>query len=104
MGNETKRRIRWSVSKADSPVIFDIVKRANALAEKHGQEPIPMLVMDLTACHLNGCPLDLRRLLHAPDFDFAHDVWGIHRHIDRDTGELGDCFLPRFAQREVAGA
>jgi hypothetical protein len=51
--------------------------------------------MDLTACHANGCPLDLEKLLNAPDADFGHDVLGIARHIDRETGVLGDCFLPR---------
>lgn len=53
--------------------------------------------MDLTACHCNGCELDLDRLLLAPDPDFGHDVCGIRRHIDRRTGKLGGCFLPRCA-------
>jgi hypothetical protein len=55
------------------------------------------LIMDITACHLNGCPLDLERLLTAPDFDFDHDVAGIHGYLDRKTGKLLDNFLPRYA-------
>ena len=55
------------------------------------------LSMDLTACHANGCPLDLDGLLTAEKGDFIHDVTGIVRHIDRRTGLLGNCFLPRYA-------
>ena len=89
--------INWKASLADGVRLTRIVQRADALARKHGQQPIPQLIMDLTACHLNGTPLDLDRLLAADDFNFTHDVWGIHRHIDRTTGRLRDCFLPRFA-------
>ena len=28
------------------------------------------LMMDISACHCNGCPLDLDGLLVAPEFDF----------------------------------
>lgn len=58
--------------------------------------------MDITACHANGCPLNLEKLLTAPDFDFAHDIFGIRRHLDRETGELRDRFLPRSATRKGA--
>lgn len=57
-------------------------------------------VMDLCATHANGTPLDFAGLLEAPDFDFAHDIAGIANHIDRETGRLGSCFLPRCAKRE----
>lgn len=63
--------------------------------------------MDLCACHANGCPLDFERMLASDDFNLAHDVFGIARHIDRDDesptgGQLGGLFRPRFARREVA--
>lgn len=54
-------------------------------------------LMDLTACHANGCPLKLADMLNADQFDLMHDVYGIARHIDRKTGQLTNCFLPRFA-------
>lgn len=57
------------------------------------------LNMDLTATHSNGCPMDFQKLLDAPPFDFSHDVAGIMRHIDRNTGELTRCFRPRCAAR-----
>ena len=55
------------------------------------------LHMDITAAHVNGCPLRLAEWLEADDFNFAHDIAGIVRHIDRDTGKIGGLFLPRFA-------
>ena len=45
---------------------------------------------------------------YRPDasFDGGLDCWGgllpIRRHIDRQTGELKDCFVPRYAAREIA--
>ena len=52
-------------------------------------------MMDLEHAH-GAAPIDLEALLAAPDGEFLHDVVGIHRHMDRSTGELRDCFLPRF--------
>jgi len=51
--------------------------------------------MDITACHCNGCPLDLNKLLYAPAFDFIHDIVGIWKNLDRSTGEIRNHFLPR---------
>ena len=60
------------------------------------------LVMDLCAADgVNGNnPLDWDRLLSADDFNFMHDVAGICRHMNRETGELGGCFLPRFTAHQ----
>ena len=55
------------------------------------------VVMDIDACHSNGCPLKLGELLRASDFEFAHDVGGIITNINRETGKLENCFLPRYA-------
>lgn len=54
--------------------------------------------MDLLAAH-NSNPLRLQDMVSGPDFDFVHDVFGIRRHLNRETGELGDCFSPRFSRR-----
>lgn len=54
-------------------------------------------IMDVAACHLNGNSLKLKELLTAPDFDFIHDVMGIRQHINRKTGQLENCFVPRFS-------
>jgi len=58
-------------------------------------------LMDVLATHLNGRPLDLARLLEAKRTDFLHDVVGIRTHIDRETGQLKNCFVPRYAAAEV---
>jgi hypothetical protein len=57
-------------------------------------------VMSITACHANGCPLELKRLLKADDANFAHDAFGICRHIDTQTGKLDGTFLPRYAVKQ----
>jgi hypothetical protein len=46
-----------------------------------------------------GTPLRLTELLEADDFNFSHDVFGILRHLDRESGELQNCFVPRFTAR-----
>ena len=56
------------------------------------------LVMGIAACHLNGCPLDLKKLLTFEDDDFFHDIDGIIEHINRNTGKLENSFLPRCAK------
>ena len=90
--------MHWNATKDEYKLIAKIVTRA---VQKYHDMDIPLdiqsLTMDLTACHSNGCPLDFQRLLDAPDFDFCHDIGGIQRHINRTTGEIEDCFLPRTA-------
>jgi len=56
--------------------------------------------MDVTAIRLNGCPLDLQKLLDADNFNFEHDMNGIANCIDRKTSELKNCFLPRCSKPE----
>ncbi len=53
--------------------------------------------MDISAVHVH-CPLRLADLLAADQFNFNHDMRGIFRHINRQTGELENFFLPRFAR------
>ncbi len=85
--------LNWDTTREEMDLIRDIVKRARALLNTDFID----LAMDITACHLNGCPLDLAGLLAARDADFGHDVLGINRHINRETGQLEDCFCPRHA-------
>lgn len=84
--------------KAEAVVIHKIAIRASRMAVTAGYDyPLMDISMDVTACHANGCLLRLEELLQAEDFDFAHDVFGIMAHLNRRTGRLEDCFLPRFA-------
>ena len=86
----------------------DVAKRYESIVpanERTGYGRIN-LIMDLTAADgVNGNrPLDWDRLLAADDFNFMHDVCGISRHINRETGELEGFFLPRFTKREAVAA
>lgn len=82
----------------DSVCISLIAERATKLAKAIGVTYTFIdAEMDICACHANGCSLKLDKLLGADDFNFTHDVFGIRRHLNRQTGVLEDCFLPRFA-------
>ena len=88
--------INFNTSKQDALLIGAITKRAMGL-KIQGYDSMTCN-MDLTACHANGSPLDLEELLQADEFNFAHDILGIRRHINRDNGKLENCFLPRFSK------
>ena len=75
-----------------------IAKRAVSMAKDLGFKYDQMTaIMDISACHSNGNPLKLQELLDADDFNFGHDVFGIRQHIDRETGQLQNCFVPRYS-------
>ena len=80
----------------EQSVVTRILDRAEALSRQAGA-PLDRLSldMDLSATHA-VTPLRLADLLAADDFHFAHDVFGIMRHINRRTGRLEDHFVPRF--------
>ena len=101
--------ISFETTEDEAALITDISFRFARLLAKHcpekmtGEEGARVRLstrMDLSAVHANGCPLDLERLKEADDVNFLHDVVGIDQHLNRDTGQLGNCFLPRFAKKE----
>jgi|GEM_PF-1326322 len=97
--------IKWDASMAESLLIAGIVRRySRIIKDLAGEDAIAVdtlsLVMDLTACHANGCPLRLAELAKARAVDLCHDVQGIQRHMDRETGKLTGCFVPRYARSE----
>lgn len=96
----TLTRPQFTASVEETKLIVKIAKRAVKMARAIGSKTYSQMtaVMDVEACHCNGCPLKLDALLKADDFNFSHDVFGIAAHIDRTTGELQDCFVPRFAK------
>lgn len=88
----------FSCSKYEHEQLNAIADRAVRFAKRIGVNYDKMTaLMDVTACHCNGCCLDLAKLLDASDSDFGHDVFGIRRHINRQDGTLGGCFVPRCA-------
>jgi hypothetical protein len=89
--------MKFSASKFELQVISQIAKRAVNMSNEVGLKYDQMsAMMDIEAVHSNDTALDLNALLNADNFNFAHDVFGIYRHIDRTTGKLQDCFSPRF--------
>lgn len=91
-----KKNLSFKVEPEEKKIIDQIVKRALTIcAANGGTWNRTDCMMDIVACHKNGNPLELQRLLDADDFNFAHDVFGIHRHLNRETGELEDFFSPR---------
>ena len=91
--------IKWTNSQEEMELESKIAKRAYSMALSAGfKYEVTGAIMDIDACHNNGCPLKLQELLDADDFNFAHDVFGIRQHINRQTGKLENCFVPRYAK------
>lgn len=98
--------IKFNATEQEEKLIEAIAIRAVRMAASNGW-PYPKgeAIMDIEATHCNGNPLKLAELLEASNGDFAHDVFSIYRHIDRNTGKLMDGFSPRYsAQQEVENA
>lgn len=103
-GADSADGVSFRVSDFDRTLIRSIVSRAfrdkdlrrelDFIADGE-DDARQTLTMDLTACHANGCPVDLVRLLDSDDVTFGHDLTGIQRHIDRRTGRLRRAFGPR---------
>lgn len=74
--------------------MFSVMNRSISKSDKQDIE------MDITACHITDCKLDLQKLLNADDYNFAHDTVGIRTNIDRYTGKLMNCFVPRCAYQK----
>lgn len=94
-----QREVSFTVSKREREAIVEIARRAKSIALKHGGDYSMMdAEMDVTATHSNGNPLRLFDLMAADDFNFTHDVFGIRRHLNRETGQLEDFFRPRYSE------
>jgi hypothetical protein len=92
--------VKFDVTPAERAVILKIAERAERELYADGKIKQTRMdtPMDISATIAQGCPLRLDELLAADAFNFAHDVLGIRRHINRQTGQLENCFLPRFAR------
>lgn len=89
---------RMRAGREEHKVIMGIVLRyARLVGDEVDVQPLSAM-MDIEACHCNGCALDLAALLNAPrDTDVVHDVAGIQRFMNRETGLLEGGFTPRYA-------
>lgn len=92
--------ISFDASMMERKAARSIATRAKAIYAENGVKRDRYdIEMDLIATHANGCPLDLARMAEADDFNLMHDVGGIGRHLDRDTGKLTGHFRPRFTRK-----
>jgi len=89
--------VKFNCTKEEYEAIVKIVLRAEEEGLFSKKERLSNM-MDLEACHSNGCLLDFNKLLGFPKFDFAHDLIGIHNNINRKTGIIENCFLPRCSK------
>lgn len=90
------KTINFSCTTEDRVLIGKIITRYASMVPAKTFDKIS-LEMDLVACNNNACKLDFEAMLNGQEFDFMHDIVGLRRHLNRLTGELEDCFLPRFA-------
>jgi hypothetical protein len=92
--------LNWNSTIEDTRTISAIADRyIKFCQELTGVTPAKFkLIMDIEATNNNGCPLKLDELLNANGMDFIHDVTGIQSNINRETGKLENCFLPRYAK------
>lgn len=81
-----------NTSKSDLAMIHIIADRASKLFKM----PVLQVEMDIVLANATH-PLRLDDFLKAERMDFAHDVYGIQKNLDRATGELKNFFTPRFS-------
>jgi hypothetical protein len=90
--------INWDLTPKERKLIDRIGDRAMALCKRAGIEADRVdVLMDIVFCHNNAYRLRLEDWLVADDFNFAHDLAGITRHINRETATFDRSFLPRCA-------
>lgn len=104
----TSSKLSFEASGGDRRIINQIARRAlqmaramPSVADVVGADLVDW-EMCITATHASGNPLRLADLRDADDFNFAHDVFGIYRHLNRATGQLENCFVPRYSVPEKA--
>jgi hypothetical protein len=72
--------VKFECTTEENLLIKSIVNRASEkekLFDGKNKEQYTSSLMDITACHCNGCELDLKNFLEADSFNFAHDFIGI---------------------------
>lgn len=90
--------VAWSDD--DELAVARILDRAKRMREDVGLDmDVLSLRMDLCATCAKVA-LDIHALAEADDFNFEHDVFGIMANMNRKTGNLMNCFFPRFARCE----
>lgn len=93
---------QYSATEEEKDIMSQIVDRVLPIAEQLGAVYYKeLLIADMDLCHTNAYRIDLDRMLQGNIGDVGHDVFGINKYLDRSTGELTHCFVPRFAVEKV---
>ncbi len=91
--------LQWDMDPAEMNTVYRIASRAVEMGVAHHVAvDYTQVMIDTVCCHKNGCPLKLLQLLMSDPADFANDVFGITKHLDRRSGKLCNDFWPRFAK------
>lgn len=85
------------IDKQEFETIVEIAKRAEYMSLVALDRFTILMDLELAAKEFN---LRLEELLNAPNFDFAHDIVGIQKNIDRKTKTFKEYFLPRYWGKE----
>jgi hypothetical protein len=82
----------------ENALLRQIAQRAEVMFAKHGIEVAwPFIESELRIVHREICELRLVELMATDEGNFAHDIVGIHEHIDILDGSFRNGFSPRFA-------
>jgi len=94
------------LNRKELQTIHDIAERAVALYQRldmlddsDARFALTGIASEIMTVHTEIIPLRLEELAGADDSNFAHDIGGIHRHLDKESDKprLTDGFCPRFA-------
>lgn len=87
----------FTTSIDDQATIVKIADRIMACSSPAYADKLTAII-DLSLTHALVCPLDLNRLLAAPENHFLHDIFGIKKHLDREKAVFEPMYRPRYAR------
>ena len=91
MEQDHASNLNWNVSEDEGKLIARIAAKyafVKSAADPDYRRHPGHIIMDIAACHLNGCPLDLQALYNADGRAIVEDVDTIFYRINRDTGKM----------------
>ena len=85
-----------NATREEFDTISKIANRAIKLGINKESDKLSM-VMDIDYTN-KVIPLDLEGLLHSTLQDFIHDIIGIYNNFNRETLQMDNFFVPRYAK------
>jgi hypothetical protein len=83
----------------DNELIQQIAVRAEMMYAKKGIDiDAAFIKSELWTVHYEICTLRLQALLETDEGNFAHDIAGIHQHLNILDASFRNGFSPRFAK------